>query len=205
MEVGLRIVAAGLDAEVAAGALGDKLIADEARQVDQRRGPPRPEPEAIDAIRLEQTGAEPERHGQATWRQIERLAGVGGRHRRIFADRHRPTFGKVRGGVGPGPHQVGQIRALRGHDVEGGEIGVGLDRRDDTVLMLAVERQQPALRDAGRLDQRRMILGADGGRPQRAGGERGSAEKIPSRGRRWRREGTAHRDARISVLTSSMT
>ena len=82
---------------------------------------------------------------------------------------------------------------------------MSLDRRDDAVLMLAVKGEHPALGDAGRLDQRWMILGGARARAERPGRQgRAPQEVAPCRGDGVV-ERAAHLEARINVFTSSMT
>ena len=73
----LRVVGAGLDAEVAAGALGLQRVALESRQRLEVRGRRDGEAEPVDAVGIrEQARPEPERDREAARRQAERLAGV---------------------------------------------------------------------------------------------------------------------------------
>ncbi len=142
MEGDLRIVGAGLHRQVAAGAGLDQLIAVEARQIDQRLGPLRRQAEAVLAVLDEQAGAEAEGQGQPRRRQAERLAGIAGRHRRV---RRRAARRSPRRPCGRRRRSSARSSATTspgfvGDQVERGEVGVVLLRRQDAALVLAPER-----------------------------------------------------------------
>ena len=83
----LRVVGAGLDAEVAAGPRRVEEVAREVRQLAQRVGLPVGDAEAVAAVGVaEQRRAEAEGDRQAARRQVERLAGVVGRQAYVAVD-----------------------------------------------------------------------------------------------------------------------
>jgi len=136
----LGIVRAGLERQVAAGALRDQLIAGEARQVDQGLGSPLGQTEPVLAVFLEQARTETEGERQARDRKPDGRAGL---HARLIRVRLRIERGRsgshFRRGVGPGAQQRDQVVALGRRQIEGDEIGVALGRGRDTALMFAPE------------------------------------------------------------------
>ena len=150
VEGDLRIVGAGLHVEIAAGARRDQLIAGEMRQVDEAPSASAPEAVAVDAVLLEQAGAEAERHRQPRRRQ--------GPARRTDRPERR---NRRRPGISTGlpsligarrprsrPQQRLDVVALRRREVERGDIGVRLRGRDHAALMRAEERLDRARRAA---------------------------------------------------------
>ena len=175
MERRQRIVGAGLNRQIAAGARRDQSIAVEPRQLDERRRAPRRQAEAVLAVLDENPGAKLEGQGQPGRHRAERLAAVAARRRRL-AGRHPGR------GLGPGAQQPNQAVPPCGEEVEGGEAAVTLRRRRDPALMFAPEGL-----DGGRgggfrrrcpagLRRRRPFRDPPRGRPRR---RRGRAEWGP--------------------------
>ena len=77
MDRHLRVVGAGLDAQVPAAGSGDERIAGEARELGEQRRLLASDPEPIHTvIRREECRAEPEGDGQRARGQVERFACV---------------------------------------------------------------------------------------------------------------------------------
>ncbi len=104
----LRVVAARLDAEVAARGGGDELLAGEGRELDERCRPVRGDAEAVAAPRVGEEGrTEPEGDREAGGGEAERLAGVIGRRLVLAAGDRAGAGPETRGHPGrrrgPGP------------------------------------------------------------------------------------------------------
>ena len=141
----LRVVGAGLDAQVAAADRGVELVAGERRQLDQRRGTAGGQAEAVGAVGgREQRGTEPDGQREPGRGQPDRLAGVvrrgvllavhGADRAGVLPGGHPP------GGRGPGLQHLDQVLAAVGGDVEGDEVQPVLRRGDDPGLVAAGER-----------------------------------------------------------------
>ena len=115
----LRVLGAGLDAQVAARAGGVQVVAREVRQVLQRLGAA-----ALEAEAGEQPGAEAEGDRQPGRRQPDRLAGVVGRN--------------VCRALG-GPHRAGPLAAR--HPL--GRLGPRLQQGDQLVAGVGPARRTP--------------------------------------------------------------
>lgn len=143
MDGDLRVVRAGLDAQVAARPLRVEVVTREVGQGPQCRRPARRKSEAIIPVVGKQTEAESEGEGQPRRSQAVCLAGVLGWcevravHGAELADVE--PLGHVCGGGGPGAQQLDEIvPRVRGH-IERGEVEPILGRGDDAGLMRAVE------------------------------------------------------------------
>ncbi len=178
----LRVVAAGLDAEVAARGLRDERLAGEARQVDERGGAAVGDAEAVDAVGgREQRRAEAERDGEAGGRQVERLARVVGRGVVRSVDRSERARGSARrharGRGAPVLEERDEARAVDVGDVERGEVQAVLGGRRDPGLVRAVERVRGAARGLARA--REGAIGHDAARgADQAAAERARAEEA---------------------------
>ncbi len=141
----LRVVGAGLHAQVAAGARRVEVVGREVRQRLERRRPPVGEAEPVAAVLgLEERRSEPEGEREPGGRQADRLAGVVGRYVVVALRRpHRPGRASLRHPrrrLGPRLQQRHELLAGVGGDVEGREVQPVLGRRDDAGLVGAVER-----------------------------------------------------------------
>src|ERR1700722_12770094 len=103
--------------------------------------------------------------------------------------------------AGPAAHQLGDVVALVGDQIEGGQISVGLSRRDDAALMSAKEGLD---RSGGRAFLRRLERQSRSGQA-RPRGESGAAEKAASRRARVVLIAGRHGVAFASMFTSSST
>jgi len=166
------------------------------RQIDESFWPQRFEAESVVSVLLEQARPEAESDGQP--RRIEAghfdvvrldcVIGAGGDRRRRLAR------GEPGGALGPIPHKAGDLGALAGRQIEGGEIGVGLRGRDDARLMRAVEWLDPSF---SAFSQGRRLRQP---RERRAARERGE-KAAPGRPVR----GIVHLETFANMLTSSST
>ncbi|CAB4914100.1 unannotated protein [freshwater metagenome] len=140
----LRVVGAGLDAQVPAADRRVDQVAGEAGQLDQRRGLPVGDAEPVRPVGgAEQGGPEPDGQRQPGRRQTQRLAGVV--RRRVLVAPHRTD----RAGVLPPGHPPGGRRPVLqqadegvpvvGDDVEGDEVQPVLGGGHDAGLVVAVE------------------------------------------------------------------
>ena len=141
----LRVVGAGLDAEVAVRAELVEVVAREVRQLLERRGTPVGQPEPVLAVLVdEQRRPEAERDRQPGRRQTDRLAGVVGRQVVGAVERTDRSGGAAArhplGGVGPRLQQLDQVLARRRRDVERREVQPVLGRGGDPGLVGAPER-----------------------------------------------------------------
>jgi hypothetical protein len=140
----LGVVGAGLDAEVAVGALRVQLVSGEVRQPDQGLGSTALDPEPVGAVLFEERGAEAEREGQAGRGQTDGLARV--IRRRVVVTRRGPVLARTLALGHPGRgrrpllEQRHEVLARVGDDVEGGEVQPVLHGGDDPGLVLPVER-----------------------------------------------------------------
>ncbi len=144
----LRVVGAGLDAEVAAGELRLQRVAGELRQLGQGGGPTVGEAEAVPPVGVaEQRRPEADGEGELRGRQAERLTGVVRRGLRHAADRAEhpgvPPRGHPGGGGRPLLKQFDQPGPVLGDHVERHEVQPVLRRGDDAGLVLTVERHRP--------------------------------------------------------------
>ena len=180
VEGDLRVVGARLDAEVAARDVGVDRLRRQRRELAQRRGPPRREPEAVDAVALEQAGAEAERDREPARQVPDRLAGVVGRAQRLVVARP----GELAGGDPrrrrrPLAQQLDELGAALGGDVEGGEVQAVLGGGDDPGLPLAPERRPCRCRrrstSSARLVAEREAAGAE---PEPGAGEPGGLDQA---------------------------
>lgn len=141
----LRVVRAGLHAEIAAGDPRFNEVVDHLRQrLELLRQLPG-EAEAIDPVlREKQAAAEAEGEGEPGGAVIGGLAGVSRRSQRVAvegpAGRHLQAHHEPAGRIGPVFQQLDQILArLTVHHVEGGEVQLVLGGGGDTALALAME------------------------------------------------------------------
>ena len=142
VERDLRVVGAGLDAEVAAALRRVERVLGERRQLLQRGGALALEAEAA---LLEQRRADAERDREPRRRQPDRLARVVGRRVRVVVGRaRRQSGGHQRRRLRPRPQQVGEILARVGDDVERREVQPILSGRGDARLVRPVERDRVA-------------------------------------------------------------
>ncbi len=170
----LRVVGAGLDAEIPVGLVRVQIVGRKVRQTPQGGGLPAREAEAILARLPEQAGTETEGDRQAGRRQTDGLAGVVGR--RAVGTRGRSevpgaqALGHPRGRDGPVLQQLDQLVARARGDVERGEVQPILRRCDDPGLVGAVERVRGG-RGSGLGRRRRLLRGGESaGRPGRDAG-----------------------------------
>ena len=144
----LRVVGAGLDHDVAAGASGLEIIAGEVRQVDECVRAASVQAEAGLAVLLEQARAEPEGEGELSGPQVQGLARVLGRGVVGAVDGARAARaapgGHRLGGSGPVLQEPDELGAVLGDDVESCNVKAVLGRRDDAGLAVAVERDDVA-------------------------------------------------------------
>ena len=139
MERDLRVVGAGLDAEVAARLRRIELIALELGEVDQLGRALRGEPVAVveDARAESERQREPGRSEPSCLARVirwsELAARVGGRG---------VTGAVARGGGRPGGQEIAHVGRVRGREVEAREAQMVLLRRHDPGLMRAVERHR---------------------------------------------------------------
>ncbi len=196
VERDLLIVRAGLNEQVAAGFLGDQLIAVKARQIDERGGAARGQPVAVLAVLREETRAEAEGDRQSAGAEAEHIGGIRGaliagcviraigvsragrisRTSRVGRRQRRGRLALRHAGrsVGPGTQQGDHVIAFLGREIEGGDIRVALLRRDDAALMQAVER----------LDRHGRIGGLRRRLAERGLGDAARAEACARRDRR---------------------
>lgn len=140
----LRVVRAGLDAQVAAAAGRVEVVAGEPGQVDERVGPPVLQAEPALG---EQRGAEADRQRQPGRLEAQRLArvvrrGLGQAAVRPVAD--RVTGRHPLGGPGPLLEQLDEFGPVLRRHVERGEVQPVLDGGGDSGLVRTVERHRRA-------------------------------------------------------------
>jgi hypothetical protein len=166
VERDLRIVGAGLDAEISVRLVRVELVEREVRDVGQLGRPLRRQADLV-----EQRGAEPERQRQARRGEPGRLAGVGRRPSGIFVRRAQRLAGdQGRRRRRPRSQQVVEVALARTDEVERREAQVGLLRGEDACLVGAMEgdgrRQLLCVGLGGRRSRVRLVdeAAADGGR-----------------------------------------
>jgi hypothetical protein len=204
----LGVVAARLDAEVAARGPRHERLAREARQVHEGGGPAVGDAEAVDALHgSEERRAEPERDGEAGGRQVERLARVVRRGVVGAVDRAERARGSARrharGRRAPVLQERDEAGAVDVGDVEGGEVQAVLGGRRDAGLVRAVEGVRGSARGLARA--REGAVGQDAARgSHEAAAERARAEEAedPAAGDAAGRRGAGRpgRPARRRVL-----
>ena len=173
----LRVVRAGLDAEVAVRLLRVEHVGREVRQRAQRLRLPVGEAEAVLAVlvaeerRTEAEGdRQPARVAARSPRRCRPAAGWSAPRSAPISPADRPARHPV-GRLGPGRQQRDQLGPRAGGDVERREVQPVLGRRGDAGLVLAAERVGVARVGA------RLAVG--GGRPaggERAGGQAGGGD-----------------------------
>ena len=137
----LRIVGAGLDAQVATARLRVEVVAEEGREPFEPLRPARGDAVAVFArLGREQGGTESDRDGQSGGRQALRFTRVVRWRFGRSADRtgraDLQPLGHARGGVRPVLQERDQVVAVRArHHVEGREVQMLLDGRRDARLM----------------------------------------------------------------------
>ena len=139
----LRVVGAGLHAEVAVAARRVELVGGEVREPFQGSGSAVREPEPVAPVAVaEEPGTEAERQREPGGGQPAGLAGVARRGvvRRVLAVADRLPGGHRRGRRGPAFEQGDQLGPVLGGDVERGEVQPVLGGGDDPGLVLPVER-----------------------------------------------------------------
>ncbi len=170
VEGDLRIVGAGLDAQVAVGAGRVELVARQRAERRERPRPPRREAEAVAPVLQEDARAQPERDREARRRQADGLASV--LRRRVLRARRRPCRAPdrhLRRGVRPCPEQIAQLAGGRDREVERREHEPVGRRREDPRLVLAVERHRRRVACAAVLPARSDRI-PDGPRPGQTDG-----------------------------------
>jgi len=179
----LRIVRAGLDAQVAAGPGRVEVVAPESRQLLQRCRTAVSEPEPV----VEQRRSEPDGHRQPRRGKPVRLAGVLGDAVGTTTD--DATWGRLGphghplGRPGPLLEQVDEQGAVLGDDVERDEVHPVLRRRDDAGLVLPAEGDGCV--EAGLRGGRRSLRDGRGDRASRipsAEPDRRPGQGRPGRG-----------------------
>ena len=203
----LRIVRTSLHGEISAAALRDELIAGELGQIHERGGALRREAVAIIAILDEQAGTETESECQPGRWQAERVTAVG----RWDGDVLRDRFGRLAAshpgrGSSPRLQHLDDIVTICGEEIECHKVGVALQGRYYTALMLAPE----GLGSAGFISTAVRFRLKTGTRALRGdassrGGHQAAAEKSAAREPLLLVVGLAHGVAFINVFTSSST
>ncbi len=179
----LRIIGAGLHAEIAVTPFGLQGVAREWRQIRQGRRTQRPKPEPVDTILLEEPRAEADGHRQPARRQVERLPRVVGRRLRVAADRargaHLEALRHARRRDRPVAQQPLETESGRVlDDVERGELDVILGRCRDAGLVRPEERIDGRARSAGPAGPRHDQLAGQPTHRQPGRAGRGSPQQL---------------------------
>ena len=139
MERHLRVVRAGLDADVPAGLCGVELVLLEAGKISQLGWPLAGEAEAV----VEQPRAEADREGEPGRVETTSFTGVVRRRKLTSAGAGVVTAGEPGGKARPAAEEVAQLCDVGRGDVVARELQVVLLRCEDARLVVAVERDRP--------------------------------------------------------------
>jgi hypothetical protein len=134
MEGHLRIVRAGLDAEITPGAAWFELVAAEGRKLDERTGRLSGQDGRLGAASAEQLGADPEADCEARrWEPygLARIGAAGRRSARVHQSSRR---------LGPLYEEAAQILESDGDEVEACEAEMALLRSSNPHLVHSKER-----------------------------------------------------------------
>ncbi len=182
----LRVVGAGLDAQVAVGAVDVDVVAREVRELLERLRAPVGQAEPVVAVLVDEQGRpEPEGQGEPRRGQADRLAGVVGRQVVGALDRPDragvPALRHPLGGQRPRLQQLDEVLPGGGGDVERREVEPVLGLRGDAGLVLPAEGVGALA--AGRRPRALAIVGeGDRARTERAdsdGGGSTAADETP--------------------------